>query len=89
MKCISDLIRHHPAKNETGLILVKGRFDAEKIVNYAKQRMAEHDEDEELRHETYNDYTIYALEKEDAGICFVGKNLVVVGGKPMLKEWVG
>ena len=50
--------------------------------------MEEHESERELRRETHNDYTIYTLEREDTGICFVGKHLVAIGGKPLMKRWL-
>ncbi len=77
-----------PRNNEAVLMLVKGRFDGDKIVNYAKQKIAEHEGESELRQEAYQDYIIYSAGNGDKGLSFVGKNLVAVGSKPMLKSWL-
>jgi hypothetical protein len=77
---VSDDIEEKSA----ALLLIKGAFDSQKIMNY----IAEHNKENKIEQETYKNFQIYHIEKENAGFSFIGENKVVVGTEQLVKKWL-
>jgi hypothetical protein len=64
-------------------VIVRGKFDEQKIIAYAKDKAKEEGKAGDLKTEQYNGKTVYG-ETDDAGVTFIDSSTLVIGGR----EWV-
>ncbi len=66
------------------LMVVKGRFNPEKIVDYIKKQ----DEKQKLVSEEYKEFTIYSSQEKDMGFSFADESRMVAGKMKLLKKYL-
>ncbi len=73
-------------RKASALVVVVGKYDPEKIVNYIKDE----DEEHQLNSEAYNGYTIYSGDNHrDEGVfSFADSKHVVAGNVKQVKQWL-
>src|SRR5262249_13593134 len=64
-------------------VVVRGKFDEQKIIAYAKEKDKESGKSGELKTEQYGGKTVYG-ESDDFGASFIDSQTVAIGGR----EWV-
>jgi hypothetical protein len=66
-------------------VIIRGKFDEQKIVAYVKQKAKEDGKTTELKSEQYGGKNIYG-DTEDAGVTFLDGSTLVIGGKDWVKK---
>jgi hypothetical protein len=71
------------SKNGSGGAIVRGQFDAQKIIEYAKKQRRS-----PLLEEDFDGHTIYRSEnnRDDLAFCFLSSETVALGDEPWLKN---
>ena len=66
-------------------IIIRGKFDEQKIMAYVKQKAKEEGKTTELKSDQYGGKTIYG-DSDDAGVSFLDGQTLVIGGKEYVKK---
>lgn len=74
-------------KGENAAIIVHGQFDAQRIVAYIKEELAQHERELPWQEENIAGHQVYFGERrENFGICFANANTIYLGRKDWLTE---
>lgn len=71
-----------PVRN--GLIIVKGNFDPQKIMDYVRKKS----ETKEYAEESYQDWKLYTMDMEKKAFCFADNSTFVAGEMMSVKDWL-
>lgn len=73
-------------RKASALVVVVGKYDAKKIVDYIKDQ----DEEHQLNSEVHNGYTIYSGDnhRDDGVFSFADNKHVVAGNETQVKQWL-
>ncbi|MGH1362105.1 MAG: hypothetical protein ACRBF0_01020 [Calditrichia bacterium] len=69
---------------KAGLVIAKGSFDPDRMLNFIKEK----DREGRLLNESYESFTIYMPDNNDNSFCFADQHHVVAGKKDMVKAWL-
>ncbi|MEL6820155.1 MAG: hypothetical protein AAFP70_00240 [Calditrichota bacterium] len=69
---------------KSGLVIAKGSYDPERIMNFVKKK----DTENRLGSESYKEHTLYIPTNDDNRFCFADRHRIVAGDKELVKAWL-
>jgi len=70
--------------DKAGLVVAKGSYDPERIMNFVKKK----DTEGKLSKEEYKEFTLYVPDNDDNRFCFADRHRIVAGNKELVKAWL-
>lgn len=71
-------------KNREGLLIVKGQFDPQKIMDYVHEQA----QSAEYAESSYRDKTIYSIDNHTKAFCFYDQETFIAGEADAVKGWM-